>query len=47
MIKGVFGKALRGCGFRMDGRQKCPEGRQEAQPGSRTGKVPEMLTRDP
>ena len=32
MIKGVFGKALCGCGFRMDGRQKCPEGRQEAQP---------------
>lgn len=47
MIKGVFGKALRGCGFRMDGRQKCPEGRQEAQPGGRTGKVPEMLIRDP
>lgn len=28
MIKGVFGKGLRGCGFRMDGPQKGPEGRR-------------------
>lgn len=31
MIKGVFGKGLRGCGFGMDGQQRGPPGRQEAQ----------------
>lgn len=44
MIKGVFGKGLRSCGFRMDGQQKGPEKRQESQPSGRTGKVLETRT---
>lgn len=47
MIKGVFRKGLRGCGFGMDGRQEGPEGRQGAQPGSWTGRGPGDVHREP
>lgn len=47
MIKGVFRKGLRGCGFGMDGRQEGLEGRQGAQPGGWTGRGPGDVHREP